>query len=61
MRRGRIFLNGEAHAPGRAMLRLFKQLVSERAVALPMAGAAVDDRAIALLHGWYVAGYVRIG
>ena len=61
VRRGRIFLNGEAHAPGRAMVRLFKQLVSERSVALPIAGARVDDRALALLHGWYAAGYVRIG
>jgi len=58
VRGGRIFFNGEAHAARGAALRVFKELVAERKVALPL--AAADDRTVALLHAWYVAGYLRI-
>jgi 50S ribosomal protein L16 3-hydroxylase len=50
-----LFLNGEAHAARPAALRLFKQIVTERALALPL---SVDGRTLALLHGWYAAGYL---
>lgn len=55
---GRLFFNGEAHAPRGAALRVFKELVRERVVALPLRG--IGERGIALLHNWYVAGYLRI-
>jgi 50S ribosomal protein L16 3-hydroxylase len=58
VRGGRIFFNGEAHGARGAVLRVFKELVTERAVALPL--AATDDRTIGLLHEWYVAGYLRV-
>jgi 50S ribosomal protein L16 3-hydroxylase len=58
-RGGRIFLNGEAHAPARAALPMFKQLLRERALLLPVA-ANVGDRALALLHRWYAAGWVSV-
>jgi 50S ribosomal protein L16 3-hydroxylase len=55
VRRNRLFLNGEAHATSPATLRLFKQIVTERALTLPL---SVDDRTLALLHRWYTAGYL---
>jgi len=58
-RGGRIFLNGEAHAPARAALPTFKQLLRERSVALPMA-AGVGDRALSLLHQWYASGWLML-
>jgi len=58
VRGGRLFFNGEARAARGAMLRVFKELVRERQVALPL--AASDERAVALLHEWYVAGYLRV-
>jgi 50S ribosomal protein L16 3-hydroxylase len=58
VRGGRIFFNGEAHRLRGEMLRVFKELVKERAIALPL--AARNDRTVALLHEWYVAGYVRV-
>jgi 50S ribosomal protein L16 3-hydroxylase len=54
----RIFFNGEAHRLRGEMLRVFKELVKEREIALPL--AATNDRAVALLHEWYVAGYLRV-
>ncbi len=59
VRGGRIFFNGEAHAGSRGTLRIFKELVRERAIGLPLAGAG-DDRTVALLHEWYVAGYLHV-
>jgi 50S ribosomal protein L16 3-hydroxylase len=58
-RRGRIYLNGEAHAPARAALPIFKQLLRARAIALPL-GSDVGARALALLHGWYAAGWLSL-
>jgi 50S ribosomal protein L16 3-hydroxylase len=58
-RGGRIYFNGEAHAPARAALPTFKELLRARAIALPL-GADVGARALALLHGWYAAGWVSV-
>ena len=58
VRGGRIFFNGEAHRLRGEMLRVFKELVKEREIALPL--AARNDRTVALLHEWYVAGYLRV-
>jgi hypothetical protein len=38
---------------------MFKELVRERALGLPLASAR-DDRTVALLHEWYVAGYLHV-
>jgi 50S ribosomal protein L16 3-hydroxylase len=53
----RLFFNGEAHDASRATLRLFDELVAARALALPR---TVDARTLALLHAWYVAGYLDL-
>jgi 50S ribosomal protein L16 3-hydroxylase len=53
----RLFFNGEAHDAARTTLRLFTELVGERAISLPR---PVDDRTLALLHGWYAAGYLDV-
>jgi 50S ribosomal protein L16 3-hydroxylase len=56
--RGRcLFFNGEAHDASRATLRLFEELVAARTLALPR---TVDARTLALLHAWYVAGYLDL-
>jgi hypothetical protein len=55
VRGGRVFLNAEAHSPRR--MGLFKQLLNDRSLRLPL---AADARTIALLHGWYLAGYVAL-
>jgi len=57
VRGGRLFFNGEAHAPARAALPIFKELLRARSLALPL-GASVGDRALALLHQWYAVGYL---
>jgi 50S ribosomal protein L16 3-hydroxylase len=57
VRRGRIFLNGEAHAASRETARLFAQLVTDRALRLPI---TVDEKALALFYAWYVAGYLAV-
>jgi len=57
VRRGRLFFNGEVHQANRATLGLFEKLVSLRALALPL---SVDGQALALLHAWYVAGYLVV-
>jgi 50S ribosomal protein L16 3-hydroxylase len=60
-RGGRLFFNGEAHSPGRAALRLFKELLANRALPLPLGRDwAADDRTLALLHAWYAAGWVKL-
>jgi 50S ribosomal protein L16 3-hydroxylase len=59
VRGARVFLNGEAHAVPRPTVRLFKQLASERAAALPLAPAP-DDQTVRILHGWYGAGYLAL-
>jgi 50S ribosomal protein L16 3-hydroxylase len=53
----RLFFNGEAHDASRATLRLFEELVAARTLALPR---AVEPRTLALLHTWYVAGYLDV-
>jgi 50S ribosomal protein L16 3-hydroxylase len=55
VRRNRLFLNGEAHPASPTTLRLFKQLVTERTLPLPL---SVDGRTLSLLHRWYTAGYL---
>jgi hypothetical protein len=52
-----LFLNGEAHRASRATLRIFTQLVGARRLALPL---RVGEPALALLHGWYAAGYANL-
>ncbi len=54
-RPGRLFLNGEAHRASRATLGLFRQLVRDRALALPVSLAA---GALAIFYAWYAAGYL---
>jgi 50S ribosomal protein L16 3-hydroxylase len=56
-RRGRLYLNGEAHRAGRATLRLFEELASARSLALPL---SLDDHALELFYAWYGAGYLQI-
>ena len=56
-RGNQLFLNGEAHPAKPPLLRLFKQLVLDRSLALPI---SVDPQTLALLHDWYAAGYLRI-
>jgi len=57
VRADRLFLNGEAHRATRSTRRWFTELVRERALALPL---KLDRAALELLHGWYLAGYLRI-
>ena len=53
----RLFLNGEAHAVKPPTLQLFKQLVFDRVLPLPI---SVEPQTLALFHDWYAAGYLRI-
>src|SRR5262249_44500511 len=57
VRRGRLFLNGESHRADRATMQLFRALVTARSVALPQ---SLDDRAVELLHAWYLTGWVLV-
>ncbi len=59
-RGARVFLNGEAYAPGRAGVALFKELARERSARLPV-GASVGRRMVEAMYGWYVAGQVHLG
>lgn len=59
VRGDRIFLNGQAHTASPSMLALFKRLVHERALPLPLSGEA-GAQALSLLHDWYAAGYLRL-
>lgn len=52
-----LFLNGEAHAAKPPTLQLFKQLVLDRGLQLPV---NVDAKTRALFYDWYVAGYLRL-
>jgi len=61
VRRGRLYLNGEAYAPGRAALPSLRALLAARVLPLPLRRAAADDATLALLHAWYVAGYLVVG
>jgi 50S ribosomal protein L16 3-hydroxylase len=58
LRGGRLYLNGDAHAPGRAALALFTRLLAERSLPLPL--RAFDHRTLELLHAWYVEGWVTL-
>jgi 50S ribosomal protein L16 3-hydroxylase len=57
LRGSRLFLNGESHLAKPPTLQLFKQLVSDRAVTLPL---HADEQTLALLYGFYAAGYLHI-
>jgi 50S ribosomal protein L16 3-hydroxylase len=57
IRRGRLFLNGEAHRVKRPTLELFKSLVRARSLALPL---SLDGDALEMVHGWYALGYVGL-
>ena len=57
LRGGRLFFNGEVHDAEPALRQLFSQLVSERAVPLPL---RVDAPTLTLFHDWYTAGYLRV-
>jgi 50S ribosomal protein L16 3-hydroxylase len=58
VRGARVFFNGEAHPLRGRTLQVFKELLAERELPLPL--AATDERTVALLHEWYVAGYLRV-
>ena len=60
VRGGRLFLNGEAYLPRRAAWPSLRALLAERALPLPLPRSLTDDATIELLHGWYVAGYLRL-
>ena len=52
-----LFFNGEAHrAPARTRAR-FTALVSARTLPLPV---TLDDRTLALFHGWYASGFLEL-
>ena len=57
VRRRRLYFNGEAHVVRPTTLRLFQQLVGERALDLPLPTSA---EARALLYAWYLAGYLTV-
>jgi 50S ribosomal protein L16 3-hydroxylase len=59
--RGTIFLNGDAHRPRAAALRLLEQMVSRRFLPLPLPSSSLlDDQTFELLHAWYAAGYLQL-
>jgi 50S ribosomal protein L16 3-hydroxylase len=60
VRRGRLYLNGEAYAPRRAALPSLRTLLAARELPLPLPRALADDATLALLHAWYTAGSVRV-
>ena len=60
LRRGRLYLNGEAYAPARAALPSLRALLADRALPFPLPRALTSDVAVATLHAWYVAGYVVV-
>jgi len=60
VRRGRLFLHGDAHVPRRAALPALRALLAARALPLPLPRALADDATLALLHAWYAAGYVVV-
>lgn len=60
LRRGTVYLNGEAYVPRRAALPALRTLLRARAFRLPLPRALTDDSTAALLHGWYAAGHLLI-
>jgi 50S ribosomal protein L16 3-hydroxylase len=58
VRGGTLYLNGDAHVPGRAALPLVTRLVAERSLPLPLPRLAAQ--AVELLHAWYVAGWITL-
>lgn len=60
IRRGRLFLNGEAYVPARAALPSLRALLADRALPLPLPPPLTADAALAQLHEWYAAGYVVV-
>lgn len=60
VRRGRLYLNGEAHRPPRAALPALQALLLERALALPLPRTLCNDATLALLRDWYRTGYLRV-
>jgi 50S ribosomal protein L16 3-hydroxylase len=61
VRRGRLFLNGEAFVPPRAAFPALRELLAARSLPLPLPRALATDATLARLHTWYAAGYVRLG
>jgi 50S ribosomal protein L16 3-hydroxylase len=57
VRRGVVFLNGEAHAVDGPTRSLLERLLGERSLDLPLAPGA---RAMALLHAWYLLGWFQL-
>jgi hypothetical protein len=60
LRRGRLFLNGEAYAPPRQALPALRTLLLERALALPLPRALAAGAMADLLRTWMAAGYLRV-
>jgi 50S ribosomal protein L16 3-hydroxylase len=60
VRRGRLFLNGEAFVPRREALPALRTLLAARALPLPLPRALTADATLALLHTWVAAGYVTV-
>ena len=52
-----VYINGERHEAPRASLKLFAGLADDRELEPPVTG---DTNALALLYGWYLAGYIEI-
>jgi 50S ribosomal protein L16 3-hydroxylase len=61
VRGGLLYLNGDAHMPGRAALRTLTDLLAARSIALPLPRAAATDATCAMLYDWYAAGAVTLG
>ena len=57
VRGSRLFLNGQSHDVRPQQLRFFNQLFIDRSVPLPL---RIDEQSLALLHGWYSTGYLRV-
>jgi hypothetical protein len=60
VRRGRLFLNGEAYVPVPAAMPALRALLAARALPLPLPRALAGDATLALLHAWYAAGHLRL-
>ena len=56
LRGGRVYLNGDAWAPPRAARPFFRELLARRTAAAPR-----DQRTLAILHAWYLAGWLLAG
>jgi len=55
-----LFLNGEAHSSTPQGLKLFSALCQDRSVPLPQPLDKLDEPTLALLHGFYTAGYLHL-